>query len=300
MKAAQVSPLEKTSLGKEISELCKARLSSFVVLTALCGAAVAPGKLSLLEWIALILGTSGIVGSANAVNCYLERDVDALMTRTKKRPLVTGRFNPSRTLFYSLLAAALSEIVLFYGTNSLTGVLGFLGFLLYVAVYTPLKRHSMSALFAGAIPGAVPPMMGWAAVTGHLDLGAWILFGILFFWQLPHFIAISLHWQPDYERAGLKTVPGSMGIPNAQRQMIFYSGLLILTGLTPAMLGLAGLTYALTNVLIGLIFIGLCLAGFFRILHLNWNRLVFFGSLLYLPIVLGVWVVDQWIVRWTS
>ena len=276
-------------------ELTKPRLTRMVVMTAICGAAVAPGSLSGTSWLALCFGSWAIVAAANAMNCFYERDVDALMERTKDRPLVTGRLGPSFAFWASLVLASLAILALYFGTNLLTAFLGFLGFLLYVGIYTPLKRFSMSAIFVGAIPGAIPPVMGWTGVTGKIEMGAGILFAILFFWQLPHFIAISLNRLNDYESAGLKTVPGTLGSNQALKHMLAYTALLILCSLLPYPMGLAGLLYVWATGLLGILFVGLCIAGFLKVVHLNWNRLIFIGSLIYLPIILGVWVLDNWL-----
>ncbi len=285
------------SFLKNLWLITKPRLSRMVVLTSLAGAAVAPGALSLGYWVLFALGSYCIVGAANAFNCYLERDVDALMKRTQNRPLVTGSLKPETAFIFAAILSVLGLFILGHFFNALTAVLGLLGFALYVWAYTPLKRHSMSALFVGAIPGAVPPMMGWAAASGQVGIGAWILFAILFFWQLPHFISISLHWHKDYEAAGLKTLSDSVGPEMAKRHMIFYSFLLISVSLIPAFAHLAGPLYLWTSIAMGSLFIGLCVAGIFKVMKLNWNRIIFVGSIVYLPVILGAWILAQWVDR---
>ena len=278
----------------------KLRLSSLVILTAGCGAAVAPNSsdtFTLNSWILLFWGTLFIVGSANAMNCFLERDVDALMERTAQRPLVTGLLKPIEALLFSVFMSALG-LFLLYQLNMNTMILGFLGFLSYVAIYTPMKRKSMGALFSGAIPGAIPPLMGWAAVENHLGLGAWILFGILFVWQLPHFIAISLFRQDEYDNAGLKTVPGTMGAHSAMLQMIFWTGVLGIVSVLPALFGLASPLYFAVAAFFSLAFLVPCFMGLREGQSSPWVRTAFFGSLAYLPIVLGMWVLDQHLQVW--
>lgn len=277
----------------------KVRLSTLVLLTSACGAAVAPANDSFgfYSWMALLLGTLGIVGAANALNCYLERDVDALMERTADRPLVTGELSPARALFFAITLATLSLFIL-QQLNTKTMLLGFLGFLSYVAIYTPMKRKSMGALFTGAIPGAIPPLMGWTAVRNDIELGAWILFGILFFWQLPHFIAISLFRQKEYDLAGLKTVPGTLGAHNAMLQMLFWTGVLGIVSVLPAFLGLASPLYFGGAAVLSLAFLVPCLMGLREGQSSHWVRTAFFGSLAYLPIVLGMWVLDQRLQLW--
>jgi protoheme IX farnesyltransferase len=273
-------------------ELTKPRLTRLVVLTCLFGAAVAPGALSALQWFALVFGCWAVVAAANALNCYMERDVDALMSRTKDRPLASGKMSAS-SAFLAVWVLLLSGTVLLHGfLNPLSALLGLVGFALYVWVYTPLKRVSMSALFVGAIPGAIPPVIGWAAVTQSIDLGAWILFAMLFFWQLPHFVSISLHWGQDYSGAGIKTISGSLGQELARRHMVVYSGLLVGVSLLPAFFNMAGSVYLWTSIVCGVGFSALSLGSLFKWRELNWNRIVFIASIVYLPVVLGVWVLE--------
>lgn len=277
-------------------ELGKPRLSQLVVLTALCGAAVAPGDFSFFAWCCLGFGTAAIVMAANTLNSYLERDVDALMERTKLRPLVTGKVSPPEALMVGLGLLGLA-IVLLYQLNPSTLWLGILGLVSYVAFYTPLKRFSSTALLVGAIPGAIPPMMGWIAKTNSFEWGAWILFGILFFWQLPHFLAISLNRAHEYSNAGLKTVPNSVGLEWTKGQMLVSSVLLLIISWLPFSAGLAGTLYLMVAMSLGLSFCILCVTSILRGLDLNWSRLIFFATLVYLPLVLGVWVLDQWLIN---
>ena len=279
------------------AQLSKPRLTQLVVLTALCGFGVAPGHKDYVLFIALLVGTTGIVAAANIVNCYLERDIDGLMERTRHRPLVTGQLRPLPVLWTALLIATLSIVILQRYTNDACAFLGFLGFILYIGVYTPLKRISMSALFLGAIPGAIPPVMGWMAVSPRIEPGVIAIFLILFFWQLPHFIAISVNRLEEYDNAGLKTVPGTYGPDWALRHMVFYSLLMVGTSFLPYAFGLAGAAYLWTSLLVGGFFFSLCVASIFNLRPLNWSRLIFFGTLIYLPVILGVWVFDQMITK---
>ena len=277
--------------------LTKPRLTQLVVLTSLCGAAVAPGSISLLAWISLLFGTWGIVASANMVNCVLERDVDIYMKRTQERSVILKRVSPGAVLFAGLALAILSLVTLKFGNSLLTMNLGALGFISYIALYTPLKRISFSALFVGAVPGAIPPMMGWAAVENALSWGAWILFGILFFWQLPHFIAIALNRQSEYARAGFKTLPLEVGEKAAHWHMVLYTGALIVVSLIPYTLNLAGIIYFVIALGLGFLFFGFAVASVLNLRALNWSRMIFFGSLIYLPLVLGGWVADLFFSR---
>lgn len=266
-------------------------------MSAACGLFLAPGSLGATRTFLCLFGFYLVVAAANTINCFMERDVDALMTRTKTRPLVVGTLPPWTAIAFGLAQIGLGTYLLWTLANPLTAGLGFLGFILYIAVYTPMKRSSMMALFAGAIPGAIPPLMGWTAQTGTFHTVAWILFGILFFWQLPHFIAISLFREKEYTNAGLKTFPGSLGEHRAKQHMLAYTGFLLIVTFLPFPLGFAGLYYFATALLLGLLFSWLCFASFFKHKPLNWSRIIFFGSLAYLPLVLGMWVLDQILTR---
>ncbi len=281
--------------SKSLIHLTKPRLSSLVILTTACGMVIAPSfsDVSIYQSLTILLGTTLIVGAANAFNCYLERDVDAYMERTQKRPLVTGKLQPKTALVFVAVLVVLSMYLLRISSNQLTAWLGFSGFIIYTGIYTPLKKYSVTALFAGAIPGALPPLMGWTAITGSVGVGGLILFLILFCWQLPHFVAISMFREKEYSRAGLKTIPGVFGSEAAQQHLLIYTLFLLLITFLPFPLGLAGWYYLATAILLGLAFLSLCLASFMGVKNINWGRVIFFGSLAYLPMVLGAWVLDQ-------
>jgi protoheme IX farnesyltransferase len=281
---------------KDLLDLTKPRLSSMVVITTGFGALLAPGWTAVpyIQLIALILGSTLIVAAANTFNCIIEKDTDLLMERTHNRPLPQKRLKVSEATIFGLGLLILAIIILAKFTNNLALSLALIGFGSYVFLYTPLKRFSSTALYVGAIPGAIPPMIGFAGVAGRLDVAAWILFWILFFWQLPHFIAISLFRFDDYKNAGLKTLPGQFGRDSAQGQMLLYTGGLVIASFAPYFAGLAGVVYLACALLVGIGFATVCVAGFFDEQKINWSRVVFLGSLAYLPIVLGIWALDRW------
>ncbi len=268
-----------------------------VVITTGFGALLAPGwtQVPTIQLIALVLASTLIVAAANVFNCIIEKDTDILMERTRNRPLPQKRLKVSEAMIFGLGLLILSIFIFAKFTNTLALNLALTGFLSYVFLYTPLKRFSSAALYVGAIPGAIPPMIGFAGVAGRLDLAAWILFWILFFWQLPHFIAISLFRFEDYKNAGLKTLPGQFGKDSAQSQMLLYTGGLVAVSFAPYFAGLAGVIYLTSALLVGIGFATICVAGFFDAQKINWSRVVFLGSLAYLPIVLGIWALDRWI-----
>jgi len=195
------------SPAADLVSLLKPRLSSLVLCTLAGGMWLAPGELSLPRWVATLLGTAGTVGAANALNCWLERDRDRFMARTRLRPLPSGRMESGVALGFGILLAVFSLPLLALASNGLTASLGFLALVSYVAAYTPLKPKSPMAMLVGAIPGALPPLMGWTAVTGRIGIGGLLLFGILFAWQMPHFLAIALFRKEEYRNAGYMALP---------------------------------------------------------------------------------------------
>jgi protoheme IX farnesyltransferase len=233
--------------------------------------------------LAAVVGTGLAVSGANAFNMWWERDTDALMSRTRRRPLPAGRLSPRAAAIFAGVLSVLSLLVLGVGTNLLTASLAAFAILSYVLVYTPLKRRTPSALVIGAVPGAMPPMLGWTAATGNVDLPAWVLFGILFVWQIPHFLAISLYRKAEYERAGIKVVPLVRGDAVAKIQAVAWAMLLIPLSLMLVPLGLAGAVYLVTAVLAGTIFLGWSFTGLDNAAGPKWARGYFLASLVYLP-----------------
>lgn len=247
----------------------------------------AASEVSLWLVVAALLGTALAVASANALNMWLERDTDGLMKRTKDRPLPNGRISDRGALVFGVALGAVGVAVLLAGTNLLTALIGLFAIVSYVAIYTPLKRRSPFSLHVGAIPGAVPPLMGWTAVTGHLDAPALVLFGILFVWQIPHFIAIAIFRQREYEAAGIRTTPSVHGLRGATWEAVIWAALLIPTSLLLVACDMAGPLYATVVSIAGVLFLARVLAGFRAPVPARWARQVFVGSLLYLPILVA-------------
>jgi protoheme IX farnesyltransferase len=229
-----------------------------------------------------VLSTAGIVAAANALNCYLERDVDRLMARTRNRPLPSGRMDPQIALWFGLSLGTISLPALVLATNVLTGLLGLTALLLYVLVYTPMKARSYAAMLVGAVPGALPTLMGWTAVTGSIEPPALVLFAILFIWQIPHFIAISLFRKDEYAAAGLKSLPLERGDDLSRGQMAAYLGALVPVSVLLVPLKMAGTLYLVTALLLGLASFAVALYGWHRRLGQAWAHKVFVLSLFYL------------------
>jgi protoheme IX farnesyltransferase len=209
------------------------------------------------------------------------------MHRTRNRPLPAGRVDPKLALTLGLACAAVSLPILALGTNALTAALGLLALVSYVLVYTPMKTRSAWALGVGALPGALPPLMGWTAITNRLEAPGLVLFAILFLWQLPHFLAIALMLKADYDRAGMKTVPQVMGDRNARAQAALYTALLIPMPLLLVPLHVAGTAFAVIASLLGVAFLGWSLVGLRRDPGPTWARREFLLSLVYLTGLFG-------------
>ncbi len=278
-----VSPL---AYARDLALLAKPRLSGLVVCTAAGGMWLAPGRLTAPRAAALLAGTTLIVGAANALNCYLERDTDALMRRTRDRPLPAGRVEPRVALGLGLGIAAFSIPLLGLATNALTALLSAIALVTYVGVYTPMKQRSGLALFVGAVPGAIPPLMGWTGVTGRLDLGGLALFGILFFWQLPHFLAISIYLAEDYARGGIKVFALVHGERAAKLWAALTSIALVPVTLSLVPLGIAGPFYGAAASLLGMGLSACAISGLRRPEGaLRWARSFFLVTLAYLTLL---------------
>ena len=282
------SPAKTGTLGALV-ELMKPSIAALVMVTATCGALVAGGTLPLARLIVALLATTLVVGAANALNMYVERDTDALMRRTQARPLPSGRLGSEVALGFGLLAASLGLNVLGVVAGGLACALTFLAFASYVFVYTPLKRVTPHALVIGALPGALPPLIGYAAVRGSLGLPALFLFAVLFVWQMPHFLAISLFLQEDYRRGGMQVYSVARGPERAVRALRGWALVLFAVTLLPA-LGGVHLGYFFVAVPAGLAFLALATFVPSGLSRVHWARRVFFASMPYLVVVYAAFV----------
>ncbi len=281
--------------ARDLVTLTKPRITAVVLLTEAAGIWLAPGHVAgRALWLSLI-GTALLVGSANALNMWWERDVDALMKRTRNRPLPAARMAPDVALAFGLGLAVVSAPMLFM-VNVATGVLGIVALVSYVAVYTPLKRHTHLALLVGAVPGAIPPLLGWSTVTGTLGVGGVLLFGVLFLWQVPHFAAISIFRAEDYARAGLQVVSVQRGERAARHTVALYTVLLAATSLLFLPFGLAGRGYGIAALTLDAAFLALAFRGLRvrpRFDSRRWARSVFAFSIPYLVVLLVALVCEH-------
>ena len=293
VNAAREPRLRTTGFG-DLLTLTKPRITLLVVVTAAFGFMLADG--GPVSWVALmlaLLGTGLVAASASTLNQVVESKWDARMTRTSSRPIPAGRLSADKALLFGVGLGTVGLIQLTVLVNPLTGLLGGLALASYVFVYTPLKRTSSLATLVGAIPGAIPPMMGWTARAGELSLGAWVLFGILFLWQLPHFLAIAWLCRQDYARAGfpMLTTEDANGA-RTSRQMILYCAALIPVSLLPSVIHLTGPVYFWGAMVLGVSFLVAC-GQFGRAPSLAAARRVLMASVLYLPAVLGMAILDR-------
>jgi protoheme IX farnesyltransferase len=278
---------------RDVVALAKPRLLTLVVCTAAGGLWLAPGPRRASTAIALLLGTTLVVAAANALNNFLEREVDARMRRTRDRPLPSGRLEPWVAVAVGLVLPALALPALALYTNPLTAALAALALFTYVVVYTPMKQRSSLALFVGAVPGAIPPLMGWTAATGTLDAGGLALFALLFCWQLPHFLAISLYLEQDYVRAGLKVFAAVHGERATKLWGAATSLALVPVSLLPFQLGIAGRVFAAAAALLGG---GLALHALSGLARpgpsQRWARSFFLLTLVYLTVLFAALLLD--------
>jgi protoheme IX farnesyltransferase len=274
-------------------ELGKPRITFMVLVTTAVGLWLAPGAHPVTLIVTTLLGTTLVVAGANALNMYLERDVDALMTRTRNRPLPSGRLPAEAALVFGVGTSATAIPLLTFGVNPLTGGLGALSLVIYVLAYTPLKRRSTAALLVGAVPGAMPPLMGYTALTDRLDAAGVALFLILFVWQLPHFIAISLFRADEYRAAGLKIVPVERGVDGAKLRIAFYSLLMMAVSLQIVRAGVGGAFYLAAALALGGGLVALGFYGLQRDPGKRWARWYFLYTLIYLPGLLVALVLSR-------
>ncbi|MBI2083697.1 MAG: protoheme IX farnesyltransferase [Deltaproteobacteria bacterium] len=281
-----------TTVVRDLLTLTKPRVTLLVILTTACGLWMAPTLPSASIIILTLFGTSLMVGAANALNMYLEREIDALMKRTENRPLPAKRLRPKIALWLGITLSVLASFLLAQ-VNLLTAVLGFFAFVSYVLFYTPLKQKSMTALLVGAIPGAMPPLMGWTAATGSISFPGLVLFFILFLWQIPHFLAIALVYKDEYKKAGIHVLPLEKGEKETRHWIFRYAIGLLAISLYPFVIGQTGTVYFVIALLLGLIFLGLGGYGLREKAGLKWARSFFFASIIYLPALLISLVVGK-------
>lgn len=276
-----------TSKLKDYQQLMKFTLSFTVVFSSVVSYLLVPGVAFDIESVLLLfVGGLLVTGAANAINQIAEKDTDAMMKRTANRPVASGRMSTDEAATFSVLAAVGGIFILGIWFNWVAAGIAGLSLFLYGFIYTPLKKVHSIAVLVGAIPGALPCLIGWAAGDPELSAGGWILFGIQFLWQFPHFWAIAWVVHEDYQRAGFRLLPSTGGPTKfAAVQSILYCVLLIPIGALPFVFGMSGLVSAIVVAIANLAMLWLCVI-LFREMDLKAARRVMFGSYIYLPVVL--------------
>lgn len=292
--AVPASAIAAKSTFSVLSELVKARLTALVLITTLVGYyAGSSAPLDYWKMLHALLGTALLACGASALNQFLERELDAKMRRTGDRPLPSGRMTPDAVLLIGagLSVVGLAELIFF--VNKLTAFFGAMTLISYVFIYTPLKRVTTLNTLIGAVPGAIPPLMGWTSATGELSAAGWSLFAILFLWQLPHFMAIAWLYREDYARAGFQMLP--IIDPDGRKtaaQAVCHAFGLIPVSLFPSLLGVTGVVYFAGAILLsGAFFI--FAFRFSRVVSAERARQLFIASIVYLPVLLGLLVLDK-------
>ena len=282
------SPAARTRAVADFVTLTKPRVNLLVVMTTGIGFYLGATGLDPWRVFHALMGTGLVASGAAAFNQIYERDIDRLMRRTQSRPLPSGRLDVGEARWFAAALALAGLVELGLGTTWLAAAVAAATIVSYALVYTPLKTRTSLATVVGAVPGALPPLIGWAAATGTLPIQAWSLFAIVFFWQMPHVLAVSWMYREDYERGGIRVLPvvepdgGSTA-----RQIVSYAAALIPVSLLPTATGLAGDVYLVAAVALGLALLGLSVA-FARERKRERARRLFYASLVYLPVL---WVV---------
>lgn len=274
--------------------LAKPRLNVLVVGSALAGYAMAGGAAGdIVRLLSTVAGTALVAGGASGFNQIIEREADALMRRTRGRPLPDGRLQAPEALGFAAALSTAGLAILALGANPLSAIVALATLVIYAVVYTPLKRCSSFATVVGAIPGALPPVIGWAAARDGLSPGAWVLFGIVFLWQLPHFLAIAWMYREDYARAGFPMLP--VLEPDGRstaRQAVVYAAALLPLSLAPTLLGMTGVAYFAGALALTALFLALAVRfGMTR--AVPDARRLFFGSIVYLPLLWILMIADR-------
>jgi protoheme IX farnesyltransferase len=286
---------------KDYIELTKPRITWLILMSTgigyffglPAGAFRWMGWPSWLSLVTTLIGTALIASGSAALNQWYERESDLKMRRTKSRPIPGGRMLANRALIFGWLLAAAGFLILWLGVNFLSGLLGLITLICYLFVYTPMKQRSSLSTVVGALPGAMPPMIGYAAASGVLTPQAWALFAILFVWQFPHFLAIAWMYKDDYSRAGIRMLPVvEPDGKSTSRQIVGYASTLIPVSLFPTMLGMTGKIYVVGAILLGgwFLYVGIRVA-FDRTVRRA--RQVLLASVIYLPLIYGLMVLDR-------
>lgn len=291
---ADVSARARPSRAADYVTLTKPRLNFLVLLTTAAAYSLGAGPdATLAAFVHTLVGTFLVAGGASALNQVWERDTDRLMRRTRMRPIADGRLQPTEGIVFGLLLTALGAAELGYFINPLSASVALFTAISYVLFYTPLKTRTSLSTIVGALPGALPAVIGWAAATNTISIEGWVLFGIVFMWQMPHFLAIAWMYRDEYARAGMPLLPVIQ--PDGRstgRQAVIYTAALIPLSMMPTGVGLASPWYMVGALTLGAILMLMALEFSSR-RTIDTARRLFFGSILYLPLLWALLVFDH-------
>jgi len=292
--AEVVAPPSAKARAAAYLELTKPRITFLIVLTSAAGFCLGSrGAVNYLTFTHAMIGIALLSSGIATLNQFMERDLDGLMRRTESRPLPSGRLFPFEALWFGVVLTVGAELYLALSVNVLTAVMGITVIVGYLFLYTPLKTRTSLSTAVGAFPGAMPPLMGWTAARGEIDVAAWVLFAILFLWQLPHTLAIARLYREDYARAGVRVL-AVMDPDGAAtgRQIVLASVGLLAVSVLPAVMGWTGAVYLVGAVILGLAFVAVGAGQAWEPSALAARRVVL-ASILYLPLLLCLWAVDR-------
>lgn len=288
------APLSARARLAAYFELTKPRITFLIMLTSAAGFALGSrGAVNYQLLLHALIGIGLLSSGIGTLNQFIERDLDGLMRRTADRPLPSGRLVPLEALWFGVLLTAGAEVYLAVLVNTLTSVLGLSVIAGYLFVYTPLKTRTSLSTALGAFPGAMPPLMGWTAARGEIDMAAMVLFAILFLWQFPHFLAIAWMYREDYGRAGIRMLP--VVEPDGRltgQQIILYAVMLVPVSLLPTVLGISGRLYLVAALVLGLLFLASSIRAALSKSNQHARQLLL-ASVLYLPLLFGVMVLNR-------
>jgi protoheme IX farnesyltransferase len=294
VSTARTTELTLASRAHAYAALTKPDVSFLVLMTTAAGYYM--GVRGAVDWLHLIqtvFATMLIAAGTAALNHYIERDSDRYMRRTAGRPLPSGVLQPREALWFGIVLSVAGALDLYFTAGPLAAGLGVATCLSYLLAYTPLKKRTVWATFVGAFPGAIPPMIGWVAATGSLDRGAWLLFGILFFWQFPHFHAIAWMYREDYARAGILMLPVvDREGTRTFRQIILTAAALVGVSLLPAIVGLAGVVYFFGALVVSVALLQVCLWAATSKTNVRAKWLMH-ATVMHIPVLLGLMVYDK-------
>lgn len=292
--AAPMAGATVSRRAADFCELTKPRIVLMVLITALvgyhAGSASVPDYFGLFQ---MLLGTALAAAGTLALNQFIERDTDAMMERTCRRPLPDGRVQPGDALWFGIVLTGLGVGYLALAVNLSSALVAAAITLSYLWAYTPMKRSSSLCVPVGAVPGALPPVLGWVAARGELSVDAWVLFAILFLWQIPHTLAIACLYREDFARAGIHFLPViEPDGESTNRQIILHCSALLAVSLLPTLIGLAGALYFLAALILGVLFLASAIGLAMTPTRVKARRLLF-ASLIYLPALLLVMALDR-------